>query len=201
MLLNLANLYIDMARHESALPLLEEASQSLDFKTSPRLAWAARFNLLGCLCALNRAAEGDSWLPELRRSVVHLGNALDRFRFRWLEGQVHVALGRRGQAIVALKEARDHFASRGMLYDVALAGLELSALLLEEGRTAEVKSDARELAEYFGQLGVERELLVSLTLFCAAAEAERATAEQARSVLALLHRAAKQGVSMGPPEA
>jgi tetratricopeptide (TPR) repeat protein len=188
LLLNLGNLLIEMGQQEEATSPLEEAIRLVDPQREPRLAWAARFNLLVCLCALDRAAEGETWLPELREIASALGNGLDQVRLRWLESQVHAALGRPLEAIEALEEARDAFALRGMQYDVALAGLELCVLLLQEGRAGEVKEQAPGLAVTFQQLGIERERLATLTLFCAAAQVEQATVDQARAALAISGR-------------
>jgi hypothetical protein len=76
-----------------------------------------------------------------------------------------------------------------MSYDVALALLEEAVLLLEEGRPAEVKALAGELAQVFEDKGVHREALAALRLFHEAAEHEEATAEMARRVLRFLFRA------------
>jgi len=76
-----------------------------------------------------------------------------------------------------------------MSYDVALALLEEAVLLLNEGRTAEVKALAGELTTVFESKGVHREALAALRLFQEAAEREAATAELARPVLGYLFRA------------
>jgi hypothetical protein len=76
-----------------------------------------------------------------------------------------------------------------MSYDVALALLEEAALLLEEGRAAEVKALAPELARVFEGKGVHREALAALRLFREAAEREAASAGLARRVLGFLFRA------------
>jgi hypothetical protein len=52
-----------------------------------------------------------------------------------------------------------------MGYDVALALLEEAALLLDEGRAAEVKALAVELARAFEDQGVHREARAALELF------------------------------------
>jgi len=76
-----------------------------------------------------------------------------------------------------------------MSYDVALALLEEAVLLLEEGRTAEIKVLARELTKVFESKGVHREALGALQLFQEAAEREEASAGLARRVLGYLFRA------------
>ena len=90
---------------------------------------------------------------------------------------------------MALAQARAEFDVRNMSYDVALALLEEAVLLLEEGRTAEVRELALGLEKVFESKGVHREALGALKLFKEAAEHEAATAELARRVLGYLFRA------------
>jgi hypothetical protein len=61
-----------------------------------------------------------------------------------------------------------------------LALLEEAGLLLDEGRTAEVKALVRELPAVFKAEEVHREALAALRLFHEAAEREAATADLAR---------------------
>ena len=76
-----------------------------------------------------------------------------------------------------------------MSYDVALALLEESVLLLEEGRTAEVKQLAQELTGVFESKGVHREALAALRVFQEAVERQAATADLTRRILGYLFRA------------
>ena len=76
-----------------------------------------------------------------------------------------------------------------MGYDVALVLLEEAGLLLDAGRTDEVKILARELQSVFASREVHREALAALQLFVEATEREAATAELARRVLRYLFRA------------
>ena len=83
----------------------------------------------------------------------------------------------------------DNFTAREIAYDAALASLELAILYLEDGRTAEVRTLARQMLWIFRAQGVHREALVALKLFCEAAEREQATADLARRVADYLERA------------
>jgi hypothetical protein len=76
-----------------------------------------------------------------------------------------------------------------MWYDVVLALLEELCLLFDEGKTAEVKLLAPDLAKVFDSKGVHREALAALQLFREAVDREEATAELARRVLRYLFRA------------
>ena len=77
----------------------------------------------------------------------------------------------------------------GIVYDAALATLELSALSLEEGDVASVQGLAAEIVEVFAAQAVHREALAALLLFQRAADQETATASLAREVAAMLERA------------
>ena len=76
-----------------------------------------------------------------------------------------------------------------MAYDAALVSLELSALYLEQGRTAEVRTLASEMAWVFKAQGVHREALAALGLFCQAAKADNLSVELARRLVSYLGRA------------
>jgi hypothetical protein len=97
-------------------------------------------------------------------------------------------LDRTGEAGEAFRQVRNAFAARGIAYDAALATLELSVIYLNEGRTADVRTLAREMAPVFRAQGVHREALAALQVFCEAAEREEATAELAHRVLDYLLR-------------
>ena len=128
-------------------------------------------------------------MHQVREAAVQLGDEIFLTRVIWLEGRIAAGLGRLRGGLRLLRQARREFDSRSMSYDVALALLEEAALLLEAGRTAEVKKLAGELAKVFESKGVHREALAALQLFREAAEREEATAELARRVLAYLFRA------------
>ena len=76
-----------------------------------------------------------------------------------------------------------------MGFDVALALLEIAVLLLDLGRTAEVKALAPDLARLFSAQGIHREALAALRVFRRAVEKDEATAALARRVLGFLFRA------------
>lgn len=183
------NILLDLQLHEKAAEVYLEATARMGPSTSLRDRWLARFNLTACLVALGRPTEAEGRLPELRSMAISLGNGLDLLRVRWLEGQTQAGLLQRERAIATFGEVRDAFLARGTLYGAALVSLERAALQLEAGETEEVRREAPELAEAFRDLGVAPELLASVSLFWAAAGAEKATAEQARLILGQLRQA------------
>jgi tetratricopeptide (TPR) repeat protein len=175
--------------YESALAALGQAASLTSENEEPRLLWLLRFNPAVNLCHLGRYAEAQSLLPAAWAFTAQLGNELDRLRLHWLEGRIAAGIGKTEDAIIAFSRVRTEFANRGIAYDAALATLELAMLYLEQGRTLEVKTLARQMAPIFRMQGVHREALAALRLFCEAAEQELATVELARRVTEYLYRA------------
>ncbi len=175
--------------YEGAVETLLEAQPLLKRDLEPRLWYNHRFNLAVNLSHLGRHTEALDLLKQVREVVIELGDAIFLNRVTWLEGRIAAGLGRLEEARRLLGQARQEFAAREMWYDVALALLEHASLLLNEGRTAEVKSLAQSLRQAFQSEEVHAEALSALRLFREAAEREEATAELACRVLAFLFRA------------
>jgi len=168
---------------------LERAAPLVDGAREPRQLFALRFNLAVNLCHLERYAEAAPLAAAARALAIELRNDLDLVRVLWLEARIGAGLGRRAEAIAALRQVRDDFAARGVSYDAALATLNLAVLLLEEGRSAEMRALAPEMGPIFESLDVYREALAALRLFWRAVERQQATAELGRRLLRFLERA------------
>jgi len=178
-----------MGEYESAIETLLRAEPLVGRTGDPRLSYMLLFNLGVCYTHVGRYAEAAELADRVRDLVTAHGDEIETFRVLWLRGRIQAGLGRREEAQTFLAQARQGFEQRNISYDVALALLEEAVLLLEEGRTAEVKVLAHELERVFKSKGVHREALGALKLFHEAAEREEATAEQARRVLGFLFRA------------
>lgn len=188
-LLNKATILEALGNFSEAVATLHRAAPMVNAEKEPRLRFALCFNLAVNLCFLGQYGEAEELLPELRILATQIGNGLDKVRLRWLEGRIAAGCGRRERAIETLSNIREEFATRGVPHDMALASLELAVLYLEEGRTAEVKVIARQLAPIFQAQGVHREALVALKLFREAAEKEAVTLDFARRIVRYLQRA------------
>lgn len=138
--------------------------------------------------AAGRAEEAERRLGEVQALAEELGNDLDKLRLRWLEARLDAAFGRRLAAIATMREVRAGFQTRRISYDTALATLELAALLLEQGETAEVKELAEEMLATFARQEVPVEAEKALGIFCEAAVQETATVELVRRVLGEVER-------------
>ncbi|HEX5715101.1 MAG TPA: helix-turn-helix transcriptional regulator [Thermoanaerobaculia bacterium] len=178
-----------MGEYEEAIKTLRNAKPQVEREGDTRLAYMWRFNLSVNLTHLSEFEEAEQHLQEVRRLATERGDEIELIRVTWLEGRLLLGLGRRAAARFYLEQAAGQFEAKELWYDVALARQELAGLLLEEGRTAEVKALTPALAAAFEAEGVYLEALKALRLFQEAVDREQATAELARRVLRFLFRA------------
>ncbi len=178
-----------MGDYVQAVETLVRAEPLVERAGDPRLSYMLLYNLAVTYTHVGRYAEAAGLLNRVGELVAAQGDEIEKNRVVWLRGRIAAGLGRREEARTLLVQARQGFEQRNMSFVVALALLEEAVLLLEEGRTAEVKGLAKELTKVFESKGVHREALGALKLFKEAAEREEATAEQARRVLGFLFRA------------
>jgi transcriptional regulator with XRE-family HTH domain len=188
-LLSKSNILRRLDDPEGSTAVLLEAEALIDVRREPRLALALRGNLLVDLCALGKAAEAEQHLPSVWRLAKRLGEPLDLTRCLWLQGQVYAGLGRFEEALAALSQVRRTFHEHPLAYEYALVSLDLSLVLLEQGRTAEVVTIAEEMLWIFKAQEVHPEALAALRIFCEAAEREAATVERTRKIARFLRRA------------
>jgi transcriptional regulator with XRE-family HTH domain len=184
-----ANALALMGDTAGAIDAVAKAQSLLGENAEPRLLCILRFNLMESLCQLGRAAEAEPMLAELRTPAARIGNGLDQLRLRWLEAKIAAGVGRTAEAIEALSRVRADFAEKKIRYDEALAGMELAALYLEQGRTADVKVLVRKMEPVFRDQGIHAEAQKALELFRRAVELEAVTVELVRRVVAYLYRA------------
>jgi len=174
---------------EGSAAALAEAAPLIDPVREPRNAFGLRFNFLVDLCFLDRFAEAEIRLKEVRELAERHGEELDLTRTVWLQGKISAGLGRKEAAQAAFEQARKVFERRKLTYDYALVSLELALILLEQGRTGETHRLAGEMLKIFQAQQVEREALAALQVFCDAARRETATVELTRRVIKFLYRA------------
>ena len=183
----------EMQDLESAVDFLQEAESYVDPGREPRLVLCLLHNRVDNLNRLYRYAEARALLPSAQALSREIGNALDQVRLRWVEARIDAGLGDREAARAGLAEVRRELLAREMSYDAALVSLELALLAIEEGRTAEVRELAQEMAFLFKSLEVGPEALAALAMFQQAAGLESVTAASVRQILALLEKAGDLG--------
>ena len=183
LLLNKANALEKLGQNEAALEILRQAAPLVAVAEETRLLHVQRFNVVVNLCALGRHAEAEPLLAEVREIAERRDQKLDRVRLRWLEARVAAGLGRTAEATRGLESVQREFADFGIAYDAALVTLELAVLLLDHGRTTEVRRLAEESKCIFDAQGGHREALATLGVFRKAAAREVLTAALARHLL------------------
>jgi hypothetical protein len=158
-----------------------------------RLYAYARYNLLGCLTLIGCYDDAERLLPEVREIFRGIAQPLDLVRLRWIEGLIHLGLGRPGPAEAAFREVQREFLERQMGFDAALVSLDLARLFAQEGCTEDLKRLAAELMPIFQSRDVDREAIVTLLMFQRACEEERLTVDLVRQVSAHLRRERRGG--------
>jgi tetratricopeptide (TPR) repeat protein len=185
-LINKSSILEAMGRYEEAVAALLLAKPLVEQKGDARLLYMQRFNLAVVYTHTRRFSEASALVQLVRAAATERGDVHEVNRVVWLRGRIAAGLGETDLALSLLNKARRKFESLGMDFDVALALLEIAALLLRENRTGEVKLLAADLVTIFGSRKIHREALAALRLFHESVKQERATADLARSVLAYL---------------
>ena len=190
LLLTKAQIFGALGDIEGSTEVLEEASLHVDEEREPRTALGVRCRLLDNLCLQGRAAEAASRVREVQALAAQLAQEMDLVRVTYLSGKIAAGTGRAEEAEEKFEQARRKFASLKppLVLDYALVSLDLGLLLLEQGRTSEVRILGEQMTSIFANQGVGREALAALRIFCDAAKRETATVELAWRVIRFLHR-------------
>ena len=160
----------------------------LDGGDDPRAVVTSHFNLLSCLFDSGEVHETVALIPEAWRRLEQDGTRHDRLRLRWLEGRVAAALGQTAEAETIFLEVKESFTADHIAFDVALASLDLAALYVRTGRTADVKRLAGEVLPIFRSREVPQEALAALIVFQKATEMEQLTLGVVEEVSTVLRR-------------
>ncbi len=179
---------------EKALAALAEARPAIERgEGGSRYRWMLHFNVVKCLVHLDRGAEAEARLPEVRTLAREIGNDLDRLRMRALGGEVLGLTGHPAAALAELEAARLEFAARSLPADSAVVGLDEAAILLGEGRNVEVRALTQQMRPTFDALRLERESLATVRLFLQAVERDAATVAMAREAARCICRLPRRG--------
>lgn len=169
---------------ERSAELLEEGLALVDRRRDPGLVFGAVHNLARSLMECGRFAEARELLRSNRPSDP--GGRVNRLKVRWLEGEIAAGLGELDGAERVLAEVRLGFEEIDLPYKAALAGLELAAVHLRQGRTEEARTRGLEAVEVFAGLGIAREAMAAVLVIRAAFERRIATPSLLESVAARL---------------
>lgn len=160
-------------RHDDAFADLERARTLLDPERQPFLYLCTVIGGVPTLLDSGRYREAERVLTQAEGTVA-AAEPWWRLRFRFLAGRVALGLGELDRAALLLDEARQGFSAQGLAADAALAALEIALVSLRQGRTAEVRALARQIAPTLQRHGVDREALATLALFERSVQADAA---------------------------
>jgi tetratricopeptide (TPR) repeat protein len=161
----------------------------LDGIREPRLVVMSQCNLVGCLHDGGHSAEAAVLVPEAKALIAQVGTRSDLLRLSWIEAKISGALGAWAAAEQAFRWIREELIQDGLAFDAALVSLDLAALYIRQGKTAEARSLAQEMLPVFQSRDIHREALAALIVFQRAAEMEQLTLGLVEEVAAYLERA------------
>jgi tetratricopeptide (TPR) repeat protein len=173
---------------EEAIRLLGEALRLLDARRDPALVFMTVHNLLMFLVEVGRAGEAARLFAASRPLYTAHNGRLERLKIRWLEARIAAGLGDDAVAETAYAEVRTGFVAAELPYDAALVSLDLAAVWLRTGRTAEIRDLVDEMVAIFRVRNIRREAIAALLVLREACERRKATAALLRSVTSELQR-------------
>lgn len=177
---------------EASIEALQQARPYIERSDSPRDLWVLLFNSTVAAWHLGRLTETEELLSDVRELAIRLGNELDLTRTLWMAARLDSSLGRTSKAAAALEQVFEDLLAHTLPYDAALAGMDMAVLHLEQGLSREVMALALRIEKVFVSLGIEREALSALLVFCEAARHEEATVELARQTAEVLERVRRE---------
>lgn len=170
------------------LRLLQEGLTLLDRERDPQLVTSTTESILEVMVQCGEFREAARMLMECGLRQALAGQPLNLIKLRGVEGQILAGLGKLDRAETAFQEAREGFLRHNQGKNAALAGLDLAAVWLEQGKVERVKELAEDMLATFRRLGIQREALRAMDCLKRACEQEAATPDLARRVGRFLRR-------------
>jgi tetratricopeptide (TPR) repeat protein len=173
---------------EEGLRLLGHGLRQVDAARDPKLVFLAVQGLIGCLVDCGEITAAKALFEASRDLHMSLGERLDVIRAHWLEGQIAAGLGEEGDAERLLRQAREGFERADLPYHTAVVSLDLAAVWLRQGRTAEIKDLIDEMVSIFRARNIHREAIGALLMLKTALRKDQATAALLQAVAAELRQ-------------
>jgi len=187
-MVNIFNIHYALGEPERGLHLLYKATELIEPAREPRLVLITWHNLILELTEVGRFMEAQKWLSKARplyRRFLHPWFENPRI---WVEGKIARGFGQHDRAESLFLIARDGFLAENAAYDLALVSLDLAELYARQGRVAELKQIAEQVATFFSSRQIHREALAALSYWRQAVEAEQACASLMAGVATFLKR-------------
>jgi len=178
---------------EEAVALLQRGIPLLDSARDPKLTLAAIHALLWCLVDCGQADKVAGLLGEIRELYAVQGEPLLNLRALWLEGRVAAGLGEDTRAEQAFLRVREGFHEAELPYTAAMASIDLAAVWLRQGRTAEIAELVDEMVAIFRSRNIQREAIAALLMLREALQKKQLTAALLQSVTTELRRLERFG--------
>lgn len=158
---------------EEAVRLLSTGLSLIHPASDPKLVISAVHNLITFLADCGRFREAQRLLGRARQAYDAEGDRLNLIKLHWLEGRIAAGLGRLRRAERSLRQARQELETAGLHYHAAVASLDLAAVWLSQGKTAETRALVGELVATFQARRIAREALAALVLLKEAFDLDR----------------------------
>jgi tetratricopeptide (TPR) repeat protein len=175
---------------EVTLRLLDNAAALLDrVPEEPTLQAVVLHNKLLFLLDLDRFQEARDLLDANRSQLLAAGGRLDHCKLLGIEGRILAALGHLESAEAALLQAKQCLAEHGLRGHEALATLDLSAVVMRQGRHQEGLLLAAGALQEFTRLNIQDQVAEALLVLSEAIIAGLTTANLVQSVADFIRRA------------
>lgn len=179
---------------EQGIQLLGRALRQIDENADPKLRFLVLHNILLFRVERGEFRAASVQLFEMRPLYARHAGTVDLGKLRWIEGKIAAGLGEWERAERAFLQVREEFQERGQVYAGAIAGLELAAVWLRQGRTEEVQQLVLETLEVFRSRYVARESIAALLMLRDALERDRASLELVAMVASVLEQHAPEAL-------
>lgn len=168
--------------------LLEQGLALVEDGPDPDLACAASHNLILFLIDSGHFREAKKLRIVHSRHLADAGGRVNEVKFRALEGRIDSGLGNYQRAVDIFHEVRHGYEEVDRLYDAGITNLDLAAVLLLQGKSAEAAQVALEAVDIFKGLQIQREAFQAVILLRNAFEDQAATLEMVEEVAGFLRR-------------
>jgi tetratricopeptide (TPR) repeat protein len=165
-----------LGQSELALAALSRASRSAAGTSDPRLLLRIQIELGSVLCDLGRPSEVRKLPAPLRKAAQDF--PVEQTRLLCLEGRIAAGLGHLPEAEAVFQRLFSELRDRAVA-DLALLLLEIAALSLRQGRTADLGGLTEAALRLTESPLLGREAAATLKLFSRLAAQEKLTAERA----------------------
>lgn len=169
-----------------AIHLIGEGLASVDETRDPDLVVLALHNQARLLVDCSQYREARRVLRDLERRQIPVRGRVNELKVRWLEAQISSGLQDLDHAEQTLLVVKDGFSNALLPYKAALAGLELGAVRLRQGRIQDSERVVLEAIDVFVNLRIRREALAAVLLLKKACESRVATVALIESVAGFL---------------